>query len=1271
TIASESNKIIKDNKNLKEDPTLIEVNDDNFDDYFKSTGFENNVNDGDTISFIGDISRYNNTTYVVDKQINLLGNDYTITLNTTSGSYFGNETGSSFIFDNGAAGSTVSNINFYNTQVIVRNTTNIVFNNIDQTVYNQRIGQGIGTFSIRDGSSYITVQNSVFTTTNNDNSSTLVLADVQHCTIDNNTITGVGEVGNLLYLTTYNIETTPTENTNSYNIIKYNTINGPSTSSPFCWALVLSGHDNTVFKNIINYVGTAITTQAINVIDENNYQHQISLDNVIANNTVNNAGSVIIITENTVVNNTFTGTLQTGTNSLIENNTVTKKVTAQAGSSLYYNIIFDGVLVNGQNVNLIGNNISKTVNITKNNIYIEYNHICGNVRLTSSFNNVTMQNNIHCGGFIGNKYPSININNTHCGSDCTCVTCGCQSVQLNSNKNLKSDENIIEITKDNVQDYFEIYNEDGDLADISKEVGYEAYIDSEAARRNRGKTYLIDQSAVNALGRNIISLNTNFYNISIVGKNNPIITAYDFSTGSDIPLFANFTIRPVADEYGSPGTVSLVVPASREFETLGIIENITINSRWRTKLEDNQEMVSFLEGNPYTTQRDFASGIVRNCTFNLAFVSDTIDWEDNGRPLAIPIFLPGYANAGHITMENCNINITESDYDGHYATIWGIYNTNNGSEILNNNIYIQGEKYLYSIENKASNTVVNGNSIVVNGTHYTAGVYITGTNMQNNTVENNNITLYSGYHNPGENGPEEDSGYAVVIEDRGYYGGKYDETTGSAVYNNRIINNNITTYGHNIYSVEQYGGKNTTIAGNNISAYGVNPTGIALTGINTTIENNTIIALAQTNVTGKTVDYFPAISAGIYMQLSLNTTIKNNNVTVENGTGIFINRYNNVNITENNITTTDDYGISLNNAEESKVTDNYIIARTLKGDAAVADNNGKDNTIENNLPEVIKEKTFIIYEPDEEYDNTEDLRIQGEIVYGDDEEALVGEDITITLTFSDESQKTYTVTTDEEGFDYSIPMNDLIPGETTLTIEYAGNEIYNQTSQTFTITINDAQPQKEYFLKVDTTEFTIGTNATIKASIYYGNEDSSQLVENITKGKVVFKVNGKTLKDANGKVIYAKVVNGTATIENYEIPERWDKDGITIEAVYSGSAQCDALRSNKEELTINKETTPAITTEDVTATAGSKVTLKATVTGPADMLNNAKVVFKINGKSVKDENGKVIYAKIVNGEVSVEYTIPENFKAKDYTLTATYISSNYDRLEDSKTLTIN
>ncbi|MBQ6218203.1 MAG: hypothetical protein IJJ47_00575 [Methanosphaera sp.] len=108
---------------------------------------------------------------------------------------------------------------------------------------------------------------------------------------------------------------------------------------------------------------------------------------------------------------------------------------------------------------------------------------------------------------------------------------------------------------------------------------------------------------------------------------------------------------------------------------------------------------------------------------------------------------------------------------------------------------------------------------------------------------------------------------------------------------------------------------------------------------------------------------------------------------------------------------------------------------------------------------------------------------------------------------------------------------------TTISNSIENNTLHNNTHIKH-------KPQNE--LIIETTNFTAGETATITASIYY----TTQVNTNITKGKVTFKVNGKTLKDSSGKVIYAKVVNGTATIENYEIPSDWAKDGSTIEAVY-------------------------------------------------------------------------------------------------------------------------
>ena len=63
-------------------------------------------------------------------------------------------------------------------------------------------------------------------------------------------------------------------------------------------------------------------------------------------------------------------------------------------------------------------------------------------------------------------------------------------------------------------------------------------------------------------------------------------------------------------------------------------------------------------------------------------------------------------------------------------------------------------------------------------------------------------------------------------------------------------------------------------------------------------------------------------------------------------------------------------------------------------------------------------------------------------------------------------------------------------------------------------------------------------------------------------------------------------------------------------------------------------------------------------------------MFKVNGKTVRDSNGKVIYAKVVNGTVSVEYTIPENIKAGNYNITVTFTAPGYEKLTDTKTLTV-
>ncbi|MBE6488056.1 MAG: Ig-like domain repeat protein [Methanosphaera stadtmanae] len=175
--------------------------------------------------------------------------------------------------------------------------------------------------------------------------------------------------------------------------------------------------------------------------------------------------------------------------------------------------------------------------------------------------------------------------------------------------------------------------------------------------------------------------------------------------------------------------------------------------------------------------------------------------------------------------------------------------------------------------------------------------------------------------------------------------------------------------------------------------------------------------------------------------------------------------------------------------------------------------------------------------------------------------------------------------------------------------------------------------------------------------------------QNLANQKITIKVNGKTVKDTNGKVIYAKVVDSVATVE-YVVPDNLSGKDVNITAVYSGST-----KYNKESTTITKtvaaqEPTLTITPINDDVQTGSTITLKAKVASGDKAITTGKIVFKVNGKTVKDANGKVIYAHVdANGEVSIDYNL-SNLKAGTYTIEATFIAPNYDKITSNTTMTV-
>ena len=247
----------------------------------------------------------------------------------------GENPGARFAISHGGSGTNVTGIYIHNTQVWLENVTHVVLDNIRVVVENQRVGSGVGVTSIRSNSSYVTVKNSYFYTSNNGGSSTIVFAWANHCTVDNNTIVTEGNVGNLIYETTYNVEIPEGDLVNcGFHNITNNKISS-SSGSIICWGIVISSGNNIIENNTIDMAGTGITGGWSGSYDD--LYTQVSgrvVGNVLLGGCDMNAGGF-------VNGNSVSGKLNGGTG-IFYNNTILQDANIYGGS--IFNNTFEGTL---------------------------------------------------------------------------------------------------------------------------------------------------------------------------------------------------------------------------------------------------------------------------------------------------------------------------------------------------------------------------------------------------------------------------------------------------------------------------------------------------------------------------------------------------------------------------------------------------------------------------------------------------------------------------------------------------------------------------------------------------------------------------------------------------------------------------------------------------------------------------------------------------------------------------------------------------------------
>ncbi len=241
-------------------------------------------------------------------------------------------------------------------------------------------------------------------------------------------------------------------------------------------------------------------------------------------------------------------------------------------------------------------------------------------------------------------------------------------------------------------------------------------------------------------------------------------------------------------------------------------------------------------------------------------------------------------------------------------------------------------------------------------------------------------------------------------------------------------------------------------------------------------------------------------------------------------------------------------------------------------------------------------------------------------------------------------------------------VKDIIPisGNQNITVIY-NSTIYNSTNKTVNFTIN----------KSNTTIVINPIVGVVKNTIDIQANVTDQFGNLVKDGRVAFKINGTTLKDINGNVIYANVINGIAKI-NYLLTRHWVKDNLTFSAVYSGS---DLYNSARNTTTVNVIKRTAIITEEVTQSpviAQDETKFLAIVRDSnGTVINDGQVVFKFQGHTIKDKEGNTVLVNVTNGKAALNYTIFNGISSKIYNITAVYANPDYYRAETKTPLVAN
>ena len=1204
------------------------VTNETFFDYFINGTLADYVPEGATLDFRGKFYSHDDVKFdlVINKPINMISTtgDAFIDLNTTAGSLLGENPGSCFTINNGGSGSNVSGIIFHNTQVWIYDAHNVVLNNISVIVENKRVGSGVGTTTIRHGSTNVTLKNSYIYTSNNGGSSSIVLTHVQNCTVENNTIVGEGNVGNLLYLNTFN--DAGCDLSNDYNKIINNKITGPSPAAAICYGIAINGNNNLIAGNVINYAGNGIVPAWGATPNNNTYcdnvliggaSMSVAASSIAYNNTV--SGTLTIGSGSVAYNNTAKA-ISVSSNSVVSNSSATAALTVQAGAKVA-NVTAASLSVNGKNAVIENVSISGvgTIKSSATNTTLINSTFGGMLTVQSAKNTIKYNNIVLATGdaaILATGGDNVITNNYLIAGD----KLGDNAVNSTVETNIVKDNlpgGIVNVTI-TAKDVFE-----GSDVIIDVTVDSLSNLTEKFMLKINNKEYVLSFTDSKA-NVTISDLTAGKYDIAVTYGDE---TYTLINATSDVSVYGNVVTNETFFIYfDEDGLLREEVPFDElifKGEFSDIVNLISITTPLKIT-SDNAVL------------RNMAFAVLSdNVVLNGLTLISNVSRADNGGAL---ILVAG----NNVNVSNMNISyIIKESVDAVAINANGVSNLN----VVNSNIFFEScpkddtlTACVINIDG-VSNSFINGNNITavlpyLYASNYDMKYFMMGVNTVNpiRMRECNNVTFSKNNVNTTANDgsasfPTLQCMFIVGSNDCVIDGNNFSMIdtlipagTSNYLYGINIGYNKNLMISNNDFKMSTAGGKDA--AGTAYAIQGVECE-VSMIGNNiTSISNGPNLGIYFASMTGGTSELYIAnnlinvtglASASGSWALVSGIEVQNGNAKIYNNTvytynvgdyspenymyGISYAQYmygdRSFDIRDNRIYVDGHYAVSFINVDGSNVTGNLLITRDLGGDAAVEIKAGKNNVVENNYP---RSSDLIFNITSEE---------PGKIL--------------IDVTIDKKATGNIAVVVDGDKYDVAIvngsaklTLSDLPAGVYYIEAKYNGNSIvtesYNSTK--FTIDLIDSS------IAVEAKDIKCGEEAVITATVTNG-----------ATGTVTFFVNGKTyvvdITDSVATLKIADLTTGDYPVFAYYNGDKYYKTSYNS-TTFNVAKLASTTTVNVSDIKVGEDAVisiavPEITSGVVSVTVGDAIYNVAVVDGKGTLTlsglasGSYDVVAKFNG----------------------------------------------------------